>query len=172
MHKFLLDTLSIGDMRTTDNVDEVVREVLADPRLLDPLLAAIEHENPGVRMRAADALEKITRSHQELVQVHKKRLLSILEESTQQEVQWHLAQILPRLILSRDEQTDVYALLSRNFHESDSAIVKTWSLQAMADFTSHLPDKRDEVKRVADEAVKSGTPALKSRARKILERLE
>lgn len=171
MPNSLLDLLAVGDMRTTGNVDAVVTEVLANHGLLDSLVAAIEHEDRGVRMRAADALEKISRSHPELVQAYKRELLSILDKCSQQEVQWHVAQLLPRLTLTKGEAMDAYALLLRNYRLSESRIVKTWSLQAMADLTERLPEKRRAVRQLAEEAARSGTAAMKSRAKKILKQM-
>lgn len=171
MVDILLDLLSVGDMRTTGNVERVVTEVLAAPELMDPLVEAVQHTNPAVCMRAADALEKISQVNRQIVEGYKERLLSILEVSDQQEVQWHLAQILPRLALTRHEALGTYGVLMRNFHKSGSSIVRTWSLQAMADLTNKLPEKGNEVRQLAAEATRSGTPAMKSRARKILKQL-
>ena len=51
-------------------------------------------------MRAADAVEKITARRPELLRPHKRRLLTELALIPQQEVRWHVAQMLPRLSLS------------------------------------------------------------------------
>ena len=54
----LLAKLQGGDRRSIGRVDEVVREVLADPSLFRLLFEGMLHEDPLIRMRAADAPEK------------------------------------------------------------------------------------------------------------------
>jgi hypothetical protein len=50
-------------------------------------------------MRAADAAEKISRDRVILLQPDKRLLLGLLAETTQQEMRWHLAVMVPRLKL-------------------------------------------------------------------------
>ena len=64
-------------------------------------------DDPLIRMRAADALEKITADFPEYLQPFKSRLIRLTGETTQQEVKWHLAQILPRLELESDEKKEI-----------------------------------------------------------------
>ena len=54
----LVARLQGGDRRSIGRVDEVVREVLADPSLFGRLFEGMLHEDPLIRMRAADAAEK------------------------------------------------------------------------------------------------------------------
>ncbi len=56
----LLQKLEGGDMRYIGYSDEVVAEVLANPARFEPLFQGLYHADPRVRMRAADALEKIS----------------------------------------------------------------------------------------------------------------
>jgi hypothetical protein len=44
----------------------------------------------GVRMRAADAAEKVTRRNREFLQPYKKELLGLMVEAKEQELRWHL----------------------------------------------------------------------------------
>jgi hypothetical protein len=63
-----------------------------------------------VRMRAADALEKISRTRIDLFEDHTSRLLTDVSETRQASVQWHLAQILPRLSLTARERARAIAI--------------------------------------------------------------
>jgi len=55
--------LSIGDLRTAGKSEEVVKLVSSKPKLFDDVVNAILVDDPGTRMRASDAVEKITRVH-------------------------------------------------------------------------------------------------------------
>lgn len=53
---------------------------------------------------AADATEKIGAGRPACLAPYKKRLMKLAEVSEQQEVRWHLAQLLSRLKLNRSER--------------------------------------------------------------------
>jgi hypothetical protein len=57
----ILDEPESGDRRSIGRVNEVVEDVLRDPVLFGAVFAGMVSEYPIVRMRAADAVEKITR---------------------------------------------------------------------------------------------------------------
>ena len=75
--------------------DQVAAMVSDDPELFPELIAGLWSEDPLVRMRAADAAEKVTRKHRELLQPYKKELLGLMAEAEQQELRWHLAVMVP-----------------------------------------------------------------------------
>ncbi len=66
----ILGKLQGGDRRSIGRSDEVVAQVLADPALLAPLAEGLLADDPLVRMRAADALEKVTAQHPDWLQAH------------------------------------------------------------------------------------------------------
>jgi len=92
----ILALLEEGDLRSIGNVPIVVEMVQSDPLLFGSLIENIIHEDPGVRMRASDAVEKITRRNPEYLGPYKNYLLHEVLQFTQQEVRWHMAQIIPR----------------------------------------------------------------------------
>ena len=49
--------------------------------------------------------------------------------------------------------------------------VKTFSMQALADLAEQEPELRPQVIPLLEEATLTGNPAMKSRGRKLLERL-
>ena len=59
-HECLLTKLSGGDRRSIGRADEVATEVVAVPELFPALMEAVEHPDEIVRMRASDAVEKVT----------------------------------------------------------------------------------------------------------------
>ncbi len=63
------------DHRSVGRSEEVVDDVLADPQLFTALIEAMTAQDPVVRLRAADAAEKVTRRRSALLAPHKDRLL-------------------------------------------------------------------------------------------------
>jgi hypothetical protein len=51
-------------------------------------------------MRAADAVEKVTRQRPDLLQPWKKPILEQLSVLPEKELRWHIAQLIPRLTLT------------------------------------------------------------------------
>ena len=60
--------LGQGDRRTVGHVAELVDVVLRKPKLVSALVECIFDADEGIRMRAADALEKISRKRVEELQ--------------------------------------------------------------------------------------------------------
>jgi len=156
-----------GDRRSIGRVPEVIEQVLSNPSLFGELIAGMQHPDPVVRMRAADAAEKISAEHPAYLAPYTHELLHQIAQSAQQEVRWHIAQMLPRLALSADEQAVAVALLL-SYLSDRSAIVQTFALDALAAFAQRDPALRPEVGRLLDAAQTAERAAVRSRARKLL----
>ena len=167
----LLKQLEGGDRRSLGNVGQVVEDVRNDPSLFEILIDGLFMDSPLIRMRTADAVEKITTDHCEYLQPFKQRLILLSGRTTQQEIKWHLAQILPRLKLKSNEKKAVVKNLF-DFLNDRSKIVVTFALQALADFAEEDEKLRPRVIRVVEELIETGSPAIKSRSRKLLEKLK
>jgi hypothetical protein len=163
----ILDKLRGGDRRSIGRSEEVVADVLAEPELFGELFKGMLGEDPVVRMRAADAAEKVSNKHPEYLQPYKTRVLSQVALVNQQEVRWHVAQMIPRLKLSQVERQEAMQILT-NYLSDRSKIVQTFSLQAMADLAKQEPEFRPQVLAVFEGAYQSGSPAVKSRIRKLM----
>jgi hypothetical protein len=166
----ILKQLTGGDRRSIGRVDEVVKEVLADPSLFEAVLVGMLHDDPLIRMRCADAVEKITVSHPEYLGPYKTRLIRQVARIDQQEVRWHVAQLFSRLGLTPKERRVVVAILS-DYLKDESKIVKTFSMQALADIAEQDADLREPIIRQLEEMTRTGSPAMQSRGRKLLAKL-
>lgn len=164
----IVERLRAGDRRRA-GPSEVVALVRRDPRLCADLAEGLLDPEPGMRMRCADVLEKVTAHKPRLLQPYKDVLLHRVSRIEQQEIRWHLAQMLPRLELNAAERTEAVALL-RGFLADESSIVKTFAMQALADFAGQDADLREEVKAIIERLTRAGTPAMKARGRKLLAR--
>ena len=166
----ILRKLEGGDRRSIGRVGEVVADVLADPPLFDPLFRGMLSDDPIIRMRSADAVEKITLDHPQYLQPFKTDLIQRVARSEQQEVRWHVAQMLPRLDLDGDEHRAVVGILL-GYLEDQSKIVKTFSMQALADLAETDLELRHQVIPLLEDLVETGSPAMRSRGRKLLRKL-
>jgi hypothetical protein len=167
----ILALLEGGDRRSIGGSDQAVAMVSKDPARFPELIAGLWSDDPLVRMRAADATEKFTRRHYEFLKPYKNALLGLLAETKAQELRWHLAAMIPRIPLSARERQRAAALM-KSYLEDRSSIVKTSALQGLADLARDDPSLRAQVIELLRESLKSGTPAMKTRSRKLLLRVE
>jgi hypothetical protein len=166
----LLAKLTGGDLRSIGRSEEAAREVLADPRLFPVLMSGLTSEDARVRMRAADAAEKVTAVHPKWLAPFKDRLLGEIAAQDQQEVRWHAALMIGRLELDRAGRRRAVALLKR-WIEDESRIVQVNSLQALADLSKRDPGLRSRTIALINSKIKDGPPSIRARGRKLLKQL-
>lgn len=162
--------LAGGDRRSIGRANEIVELLQSQPGLLPQLIHEMWNPDPIVAMRAADAVEKLTRKQGLALQRFKKELLGLAEESHQQELRWHLAAMLPRLELSPAECRRVTQILAA-WLEDKSSIVKTFALQGLFDLSLQHSALRPQVEELLTAAVQTGTAAMKARSRKLLSKM-
>ena len=167
----LLNQLTGGDLRSIGHAQEVVDEVLADPQQFGELVMGMLHVDPVVRMRAADAVEKVTHTHPKWLQVYKAFLIEKVAPLEQPEVRWHVCQLLPRLELTAEERQVVINILEGYLNDK-SSIVKTFAMQALADLAMEEVGLRQEIIGKIEALTASGTPAMRSRGKKLLKKLK
>jgi hypothetical protein len=102
--KRIAQELGGGDRRSIGKADDVAAQVQRNRNRFKELIRCLWSDDPIVRMRAADAVEKVSRRYPDILHPFKVELLGLLSEATQQELRWHLAQMIPRLELSERER--------------------------------------------------------------------
>lgn len=162
----LLSQLTGGDRRSIGASNAVVQEVLREPQSFLQIIASLSDKNRLIRIRCADAAEKITRIQPGLLRFHKHTLIEAATHSTEQELRWHLAQMLPRLDLSPGEAQRVKNVLFA-YLDDKSRIVQTFALQALADLSVRDPALRARLLPLLKKLSKTGSPAVRARARKL-----
>jgi hypothetical protein len=163
--------LAGGDRRSIGKADRVVALVSQNPVRFKELFVALWSSDAVVRMRAADAAEKVTRAQPQLLRIHKQELLGLLDEAQENELRWHLAVMVPRLKLSATETQRAAAALT-TYLDANSSIVKTFALQGLADLALQQRSLLPAVVEQLRTATRSGTAAMKARARKLLAKME
>jgi hypothetical protein len=176
--------LTVGRHRiSSGRTAEVVSLVRACPKKAAQLLECLWDEDPSVAMRAADALEKLTRRRspvpddiqkalQKTLQGSwKAPLIGLLAEATENKLRWCLAPVVPRLKLTVPECRRVAETL-QSYLEDRSSIVKTCALQGLADLTRQDASLLPEVMDLLRIHSRCGTPAMRARGRMLLKQLE
>lgn len=167
-----LEKLRGGDRRSIGRAQEVADDVLEDPSLFDVVFDGIADDDPVVRLRAADAIEKATAERPDLLtEGHRERLLAEYATIDQQEVRWHVAQLLPRLDLHGEDLERAVARLS-GFLDDESQIVRVNAMTALADLAAAHPEFRADVRQRIEVLVDGGSPSVQARGRKLLDALE
>lgn len=167
----LLGSLTGGDRRSVGESNRAARAVRDDPKLIGVLFEGIESDDPVLRMRCADAIEKATARHPELLVPFKKQILKRLSKVEQQEVRWHVAPMMARLPLTKAEEVAVVDLLL-SYTNDRSSIVRTLAMQALADIALRSRGWLPHIRQHIVELTIIGSAAMKARGKKLLKALE
>ena len=168
----ILEKLKGGDLRSIGRADEVVHDILENPALFGEVFEGMLSAEPIIRMRAADALEKVSSKHPEYLQPFKTRLIDEVSGVKQQEVRWHVAQMFSYLDINKSERDKIVEILLSYLNNERSRIVKVFSIQTLADLAHRDEAIKPMVAGSLKEVIKSGSPAIVSRAKKLLTMLK
>ena len=163
----LLKKLSGGDRRSIGRSNEVVTYVLAHPAHFRHVFDGLAADDAVLRMRAADAIEKISAQRPELLRPYKRKLLAIAGSTNQQEIRWHAALIIPRLKLTPKERAAALDILF-DYLRDKSSIVKTFAMQAIWDLAAADAKLKAQIIPLIEELTQVGTAAMRARGRKLL----
>ena len=155
------------DLRTIKNADNVA-QLVTDQASFDDLFTLLFHHERPLVMRAADAVEKVTRKHKEFLAPYKVQLLSLLKGAINIELKWHIAQLIPRIRLDPHELQEVWSILSywvRNPNESK--LVRANSLQGLFELSRQAPAFRTQFAAVLDDLSHERIPSLIARVKKL-----
>ena len=161
------DKLKGGDLRSIGQANRVVQEV-SNQQDFDELFRELFNPDRKVVMRAADAIEKITLGKPEYLESHKQEILILCNGAPPIELKWHLALLLPRLVLTEKELDKTARLLSRwAGNRDESKIVRVNALQSLFGLGRVHPGLEDDYKKIAAEISKENVPSLQARIRKL-----
>lgn len=167
----ILKKLQGGDRRSIGRANEVALEVEKDPTLLEEMFNGLDSHDPIIRMRSADVIEKVTQNNPDLLLRFKEKIISLLVSAEQQEICWHMAQIAPRLQYTEDEEKSVFESLKK-YLTHKSKIVRVSAMESLVHFAERNNCILNEVAGILNKQTLTGSPAVKSRGRKLLQRIE
>lgn len=170
MEQNFLEMLEVGGKSNSlGRVNEVIELVLGDRFRLEELYGCLFAEDAWVRMRAADALEKVCRVHPDWLQPYIDRFSEDLATSTQASIQWHLAQIYEQVDLTPEQKRFAIDWLKRLLSTKEvDWIVAANAMDTLVKFTRDGAFAADEM--VALLKVQQGhkSKAVVRRADKLL----
>ena len=146
------------------------RLIEAKPARVADLVALAGHANWVVAMRALDLLEKLARAHPDWVQPHRAVFLRTAS-SDQWLIRLQVVRALPLLKWPARQRAEVVGILRASVR-FPQAFVQAWSLDGLATFAAADQSLRPIVKRALARFERSGSAALRARARHIRARLE
>jgi hypothetical protein len=166
-HASILAVLQGGDRRSIGKSNQLARQILDQPDRFAELFECLWSDDPVVRMRAADAAEKISLQRPALLRPFKAELLGLADETTQPEMRWHLALMLPRLPLTQSERERAIARL-HCYLADRSSIVKTCAIQGLSELARGNATLEAAMVELLRAFSRAGTPAMKARSRNLL----
>jgi len=169
---YILTKLKGGDLRSKGKSEEVVDDILKEPLLFGEVFEGMLNDDSVVRMRAADAIEKVSRLHPEYLKEYKKRLIHEVSKIDQQEVRWHVAQMFSCLELNNTEKELIVDLLFSWLEKSNSNIVRVNSMQTLSDLAEENRELRSLFLEKLQEIIENGSPSMVSRGKKLIKKLK
>jgi hypothetical protein len=166
------ETLSGGTRSSVGEADEVIRILLEDPSGLAEIYRLFLDDDPVVAMRASYVAMRVAEKNPRSVGPYRDELLANLTLFTQQEVRWHVPQLLVHVDLSMGQRKRAYEVCMEWAETDKSKIVGYYSLQAAADFADAEPVLRQDFVPRVRKAHATGSPSVKSRCRKIAKQLD
>lgn len=155
--------LSGGDLRSDGSSNEVVEFVLANHHALEDLVAALDSEDPVVRGRAADALEKVGRSLPDQVSDHISEVMHKARTDDVPMVRWHLAMLLGHLLVHQGQRVSIETVLLKML-EDDSVFVVSWVISSLALLALLEPSRQPAILAAIGPFEGSDSTALRTRA--------
>jgi hypothetical protein len=170
VHSSVVAVLESG-RNTRGLTDQVAGIVIQEPALFPELMFGLWHVEGRIRGMAADAVAKAVEDNPALLQPFKAEILGLMTEARPAIVRWHLAQMVPRLKLTKAERTRAIGLL-KEYLEDRSAIVQVCALTSLVELAGGDATLLEELADQMRSLTKTGSPAVKARARILLAKLK
>ena len=178
MHKQKLNTITQhfielltvgGKSNSLGEVPAVIDMVLGDKTRLEELYLCLFDEDAWVRMRAADALEKICRVKPTWLLPYIDRFARDFSDNTQSSIRWHLAQIYSEVDLTPAQQSTAAAWLERLLSSPDiDWIVASNAMDTLAKFTRSGYFSASALKKLLTIQQQHTSQAVRKRANMLL----
>jgi len=159
------EILSGGDLRSIGQTSLIVSQI-HNRKDFDALFDLLLDADRLVVMRAADAIEKITRQNTGYLSGHSAKVIELCGTTVHKELKWHLALLLSRLDLN-DEQSELACqiLTAWVLDKGNSRIVRVNALQAIYELGEKQKTATDRRKLIFDELEKESIPSINARIR-------
>lgn len=161
--------LSGGHPNSLGRTQQVVDEVLSDRHKLPALFNSLTSDDPVVRMRVGDALEKVARQQPDWFAQYVNRILDDMGAIEQPSIQWHVAQLLTEIPLTVEQRRKGIKWLWRTHDSTHDWIVISETLTALAFFAPTSISVRQKLPSALQKAKRDPRKAVARRADKLLQ---
>lgn len=162
-----------GKTNSLGRSNEVIDAVLRDQTQLKQLYACVYDDNAWVRMRAADALEKVCREHPDWLLPYIDRSIAELNPVSQPSVLWHLAQIYRQVDLTASQKQKVIVWLQKLLSSIDCDwIVAANAMTTLVQFSVDGSVPRSQTIKLLEIQQHHKSQAVVRRAAKLLQELK
>ncbi len=166
----ILKKLAGGDPRAMGQVYIVADEVEANPALLDEIFKGALSPDPLVKVRSAQVIYRVASERPDYLEPYNHRLIEVLNKGRERQYRRHLIMLLPRLKLSEAEKVKVSEILG-GFLSDKNVTVVIAAMETLVELAGNDPEKQVKLLPVIDELARTGSPAIRVRARRAQEKL-
>jgi hypothetical protein len=157
-----------GDLRSIAGVDQLM-PLIKTQKKFDELFTWLHSQDRLIVMRAADAIEKVTRTQPAYLDPHQTEIIELLKTAKDKELRWHAAQLAPRIDLSWNKVEQVWNKLEDWARDrSESKIVRVNALQALFELSGKYVELKKDFEQIAREVKAEGIPSINARLSKLL----
>lgn len=151
-------------------VNLVAEEVEDDPTLLAELFEAVVSPDPLVKKRAALVIGRVAGQRPDYLTPYTGRLIEALAVAGSREYRRHLIMLLPTLKLTELEKEQAGKLLDGFLTDKNVSVIIA-AFEAMVELAGDDPEKQVRLLPMLDEMARTGSPAVRVRARRAQEKL-
>jgi hypothetical protein len=166
------ETLSGGNRTSVGDAEKVITKLLKTPSDLSEIYQLFLDDDPVVAMRASYVAMRVAEQKPESVYPFTKELLKNLDLYTQQEVRWHIPQLLVHLKLTKAQKRRAYEVVMDWAETDKSKIVGYYGFQAAADFAESDDFLLEDFIPRIRAANKAGAKSIQNRCKKIAKQLD
>lgn len=162
------DRLAGTDLRSIGNTGSVI-SLVQNKHDFDKLFALLQSNDRVIAMHAADAVEKITRANTTYLEGHEHTIAELTLQAGNKELLWHLALLVPRINLRKEDQhAVVFKLIAWAKDKQQSKIVRVNALQALYELTGKEVYSKHALKKLLHHLEEEQIPSLNARIKKII----
>jgi hypothetical protein len=172
MSSWVKESLQGGNRTSVGNAADVVDVALKSDEVLDEVYGLFFDEDPVVVMRSSYVAMRVAEQKPESVQRFKASILENLENYKQQEIRWHIPQLLMHVDLTSAERERAYYQLMHWAETDSSKIVAYYSLPTAAKFATEDEQLMSDFRPRLRVLSQSGAKSVENRCKKIAKQLK
>jgi hypothetical protein len=164
--------LSGGTRTSVGEAPKIIKQAIKSPETLDEIYSLFLDTDPVVAMRASYVAMKVAENDPESTWRFKKKVMRELPRYVQQEVRWHIPQLLIHMNLTPAERRKAYAQVMEWSETDKSKIVAYYGLEAAAHFVEADGTLESDFVPRLRRLNKVGATSVSNRCRRIAKRLD